>query len=179
MNKSNYFKKKDEILIFEKESEKSFKDIFNLAIHDILTKIDETLLLFLDNIVHKTAKSCIENLEAFHGITAKFRMSNRNPPTKPSNFVSNIFRPFINFLQNNSISGNLKEVLSSVIVQTVMKNFENLLVQILKSTEKSESLMNKYVIIINKKIFLIFDLLFLFEILKLIKILILKVSFLN
>ena len=76
---------------------------------------------------------------------AKFRLNNNEFPNKPSNLAGNLFRPFINRLQNKYIDEIAKNWLVDHVVKDVMTSFKNLIKEILDSSKKAGEMMQKYV----------------------------------
>ena len=73
--------------------------------------IDEFVELCQLNLVQK----CSDNLEAFNGVAAKFRMSKKDMPTKISNFTGSIYRPLEKFIHDFKITDKIKLQLQQAI----------------------------------------------------------------
>ncbi len=72
-------------------------------------------------------------------------MSNKEAPTRPSNFTGNILRPLSNFLQSQKLDEGNQKIIKQGVIQIVIGSYEKLVGSILQSSMKSEELMNRYV----------------------------------
>ena len=133
-------------------------------INSFENKLNETLKTILAPIIEKYSKSSFENLEVFikynfirnfenfslykpfNGIPAKFRMNlSAINVQKPSNFIGNVFKPLQNFLLMNLLIDETQNIVKKEVLDRVFKNFQSLIQDILKSSQKSEELMAKFV----------------------------------
>lgn len=74
---------------------------------------------------------------------------------KPSNFIGNVFKPLQNFLLTNLLSEKNNEIVKKEVLGRVFKAFQSLIQEILKTSQKSEELMTKFVFFLrfSKNIF--------------------------
>ena len=64
---------------------------------------------------------------------------------KPSNFIGNIFKPLQNFVLLNLLHDKTNEMFKKQVLDRIFKSFQSLVQEILKTSQKSEELMNKFV----------------------------------
>lgn len=65
---------------------------------------------------------------------------------KPSNFIGNVFKPLQNFIFMNLLIDKANSIVKKQVLDRVFKTFQNLIQDILKTSQKSEELMTKFVI---------------------------------
>jgi len=88
-------------------------------------------------------------LQPFNGIPAKFRMNLASINVqKPSNFIGNVFKPLQNFILSNLLLEKANEIVKKIVLDRVFKSFQTLIQEILKTSQKSEELMTKFVLFI-------------------------------
>ena len=64
---------------------------------------------------------------------------------KPSNFIGNVFKSLQNFILSNMLAERGNEIVKKEVLDRVFKSFQTLIQEILKSSQKSEELMTKFV----------------------------------
>lgn len=107
--------------------------------------IEQSLRQAVQPVSELIYKQCQKNLEPFNGVPAKYRMTNKEMPTTPSNFVWNIFYPLNQFIQNNRLEGQVKRVVEFNVVNKIYDKFVLIAREILDTVQKAESVLSKYV----------------------------------
>jgi len=107
-------------------------------------KGDEVEMTLIKGICEEISSRCMENLEAFNGVAAKYRMTDVKTPTKPSNFTASIFRPLTRFFHNSPQNTPTQLKISQIISQDVFQRFSEIIKEILISTKKTEEILKSY-----------------------------------
>jgi hypothetical protein len=88
------------------------------------------------------SRRCMDSLKLVKSITSQYRHTNRHPPTEPSYFVSNIFKPFQQFIQQNE---NLIEYdhIGTAVAEAVVTRYTTIIVELLTNLKKTEDSLKK------------------------------------
>eukprot|EP01135_Chromosphaera_perkinsii_P001284 Nk52_evm11s164 gene=Nk52_evmTU11s164 len=110
----------------------------------IYNEVWQQLEMYIPTIVEKVGQKlgaqCCVNLKPVQGITAIYRMTNKDPPTKPSFFVSNILKPASIYLEESDSYAPMWLV---KVVDITCKKYTEMVRDLLDTVKKTEESLNR------------------------------------
>ncbi|KAI8377835.1 uncharacterized protein BYT42DRAFT_614487 [Radiomyces spectabilis] len=120
--------------------------ILQESMESILNELDTLTANELQRrITGLVSRRCMESLKHVRSITSQYRHTNKPPPSEPSFFIPNLFRPFSNFVQQNQqwIDADKLSVWAFAVTETVVHRYTSTISDLLTNLKKTEDSLKK------------------------------------
>lgn len=92
----------DTIQGFVEKSELKDKNMLNNTLKNLMDSFESQREKFIEHIITTLASQAVVHLRQAQDVPRLFRRTNRDAPTKPSSYVTNVLKPAIMFVEENS-----------------------------------------------------------------------------
>ncbi|KAI8338456.1 oligomeric golgi complex component, COG2-domain-containing protein [Chlamydoabsidia padenii] len=116
------------------------------SMDEILQDLETLTTQDLDRrITGAISRRCMESLQLVKGIISHYRHTNKVPPTEPSYFIPNLFKPYISFVDRNQhwIYDNKQKSWGAVVVDMVLFRYTLIISELLAILKKQDDALKK------------------------------------
>lgn len=113
---------------------------------DVLNQlVESTELKISSSITNRITTSCSETLKLVQSATNQYRHTNKQPPTEPSSFIPNLFKPYHSLVNQNAkwIDDRHQLIWAEQVAKFVITQYSTIVSDILTKLDTAGSTLKK------------------------------------